>query len=74
MKNIFNSIGISQRCRGQIKDDTVENLDIISYDLVSNPGIDFSSINELHRQALEELKRQQLLKDRKEKLKKLNNL
>lgn len=74
MTNIFNRIGISQRCRGQIKDDIVENLEILSYDLVSQPGIDFSSTNELLIKIQEELKRRQLLKDRKEKLKKLNNL
>lgn len=71
MKNIFSNIfGISKRSSGTIEDDGTVNIqEILSYDLVASPGcydamFDFSEIK----------KRKELLKARKEKLKKLNNL
>lgn len=81
MKNIFNNIfGISQRSKGYISDDDKIVIDKIeSFDIVGNPGftnaiIDFSSTLEQLRRFEEMLKREELLKNRKEKINKLNNL
>lgn len=78
MKNVLNNIfGISQRSKGKIEDDgTVTIQEILSYDLVANPSFsdaNFSDIEEQKR-LLDLLKRQELLKNRKEKINKLNNL
>lgn len=81
MKNILNKIfDISQRSTGHINEDNEVVIDKIeSYDIVGNPGfsnarIDFSDTIELLRRLQEELKREELLENRKEKIKKLNNL
>lgn len=82
MKNIFNNIfGISQRSNGKLEDDgTVTIEEIISYDLVANPGLSnadldwAASATEHMIRNIERLKRQELLKNRKDKINKLNNL
>ena len=81
MKNILNKIfGISQRSQGHINEDNEVVIDKIeSYDVVGNPGfsnaiIDFSDTIALQKQIIKELERQELLENRKEKIKKLNNL
>jgi hypothetical protein len=78
LKNLFNKIfGISQRCTGKVDEDgLVTDLEIFSYDIVSDPGfpIDFSDTFELTERIRRELERQELLKNRKEKLNKLNNI
>lgn len=81
MKNLLNKIfGISQRAIGNVDDKgNVGITEIISYDIVANPHfsnarIDFSEINELNKQIQTEIKRQELLKTRKEKIQKLNNI
>ena len=81
MKNLLNKIfGISQRAIGNVDDKgNVCITEIISYDIVanspfSNARIDCSEINELNKQIQTEIKRQELLKTRKEKIQKLNNI
>jgi hypothetical protein len=77
LNNIF---GISKRSKGHIEDDGKVIIDKIeSYDIVGEPGfsnarIYFSDTIELLRRLQEELKRKELLDNRKEKIKKLNNL
>jgi hypothetical protein len=67
LKNILNSLfGISQRSKAEINEKgEVTVTEILSYDFVAQPG--FSGFQE-------EAKRQQLLKERKEKINRLNNL
>lgn len=81
MKKIFSNIfGVSIRSKGEIDEKGVVDVqELLSYDLVSNPAfsnsiIDFSDTNDLLKKIQDELKRQQLLTDRKEKINKLNNL
>lgn len=79
MKNILNNIfGISKRCKGTVdKNGYVKVDEILSYDIVSDPPFDsasFSDINEIQNKILKELERQQLLKSRREKINRLNNL
>ena len=78
MKNLFNKIfGISQRSTGTIDDDgLVTDMEIFSYNIVSDPGfpIDFSDTLELTERIKRELARQELLKNRKEKLDRLNEI
>jgi len=79
LKNLFNKIfGISQRCAGSVEvDGRVTVTEIISYDIVSDPPFSnakFSEINELHWRIQKELARQELLKTRKEKLDRLNEI
>jgi hypothetical protein len=79
LKNFFNKIfGISQRSTGTIDEDgRVIDIDIFSYNMVSDPGFSnatFSEINELHWRIQKELARQELLKTRKEKLDRLNEI
>lgn len=68
MRGILNKIfGISQRCKGEVnKNGEVTITKILSYDLVGEPG--FSDA------ILKDNEREELLKKRKEKLDKLNNL
>lgn len=78
--NLLNNIfGISQRSKGHIEDSKVIIDKIESFDIVGNPGfsnanIDWSDFNDIHKRIQERLKREELLKNRKEKLEKLNNL
>ena len=79
MSNLLNNLfGISQRSLGKVEDDgTVTVTKILSYDVVASPGFSnasFSNINDLHEKIQKELQRQILLKDRKEKINKLNNI
>ena len=79
MKNIFNKIfNISQQSKGIIDDDDRVIIDeLISYDLVINPGFEnskFDIIDAQSKSIYEFYKRKQLLEKRKEKIKKLNNL
>lgn len=77
-KNLLNKIGISQRCEGKVDEDgTVTVTKILSYDIVSSPGFSnasFSNINDLHDKIQREIQRKILLKERKEKINKLNNI
>ena len=78
MRNLLNNIfGISQRGKGTVDEKGKLTItDIISYDLVSNPSfpIDFSDTSKLLDKINREIKRQQLLQDRKAKLNKLKNI
>lgn len=80
MKNLFNKIfGISQRCTGNIDEDgKVTNIEIISYDLVVEPGVDYADMSQRWKYEEErvrrEMERQALLKSRREKIEKLNSL
>ena len=80
MKNLWNKFGVSKRSEGHIDENGNVVIDkILSYDVVDNPGfsnarIDWSDINDLLKRIQEMLKREELLKSRKEKLEKLNNL
>ena len=80
MKNIFSNIGVSWRSKGEINEKgEIIIKELLSYDLIANPAfsnakIDFSDLVDEHKRIQEELKRQQLLEDRKEKINKLNNL
>jgi len=62
------NIGITSRCEGKIEDDsTVTIMKILCYDIVSSPGFDTEEFkNEIYRQ--------KLMKERKEKLDRLNRL
>jgi len=73
LKNLLNKIfGVSQRATGKVESDgTVTITNIISYDIVgdppfSNAKFDISDIREMDRQ--------ELLKSRREKIKKLDSL
>ena len=77
MKNISNNIGISRRCTGTVEDDgRVTNLELISYDLVAEQGVDYADMSQRWKYEAEkvrrELEHQELLKSRKEKIQKLN--
>ena len=79
MKNLFNKIfGISQRCAGKVDEDgKITDIEILSYDLVLEPGSGFAIIHdelELTERIKRELARQELLKTRKEKLDRLNEI
>lgn len=74
MKNILNNIfGISKRCKGTVdKNGYVKVDEILSYDIVAAPG--FSGATFDYKKILKELNRQELLKQRREKINRLNNL
>lgn len=74
MTNISNKIfGISLRSKGEIDDSgKVTITKILSYDVVSSPG--FSGARFLTDIDFSEIKRQQLLRERKEKINRLNNI
>lgn len=71
LNKIFN---VSQRCTGTIdKNGYVTIQKIHSYDLVGAPGFSGATMQDLSK-LLREEERQQLLKSRREKIEKLNNL
>ena len=74
MKNILNKIGISRRSEGVVVNGVVKEIEIISYDLVSDTGlpIDFSDTSELLLRIQKEVKRQDLIEDRKKKINNIN--
>lgn len=74
MKNILNNLfGISLRSKAEINEKgEVTVTELLSYDLVAQPG--FDTFDLMTDQEFKELKRQQLLKERKDKINKLNNL
>lgn len=74
-----NIISLSQRSTGHIENGEVIIDKIESFDIVGNPGfsnaiIDWSDTKDILNRIQERLKREELLKTRKEKLKKLNKL
>ena len=74
-KNILNNLGVSQRSIGKVEDDgTVTVTKILSYDVVASPGFSNASFSNINEKIQKELQRQILLKDRKEKINKLNNI
>jgi hypothetical protein len=69
--NLNNIFGISQRATGKIDENgKITIRKVFSYDLVAGPGFEGATL-ELYDSFL---KRHRLLKNRKEKLNKLNNL
>ena len=59
MKNLFNKIfGISQRCTGNIDEDgKVTNIEIISYDLVVEPGVDYADMSQRWKYEAEKVRK-----------------
>ena len=78
MKNLLNKIfRVSQRGTGKVEEGRVTNYELVSYDIMPEPGFPnatFSEINDIHKQIQRELVRQELLKTRMEKIDKLNNI
>lgn len=80
MKTLLNKIfGVSQRCTGEVDENgKVTVTKIISYDLVADPGFDYADMSQRWKYEEEkvrrEMERQELLKTRREKIDKLNNL
>lgn len=74
MKNSLNNIfGISQRFEGTIDNNGYVKIDkILSYDIVGDPP--FTDAKLLTEKLMKELQRQELLKSRREKINRLNNL
>lgn len=74
MKNLLNKIfGVSQRSIGTVNEEGIVNVTkILSYDIVADPP--FSNATFFDCRIQKELDRQELLKTRKEKIDKLNNL
>jgi len=70
----LNNIGISQRCTGIVDENgyvTVTKID--SYDLVGSPGFTGATLQDFD-EYYRELLRQELLKSRREKINRLNNI
>jgi len=78
IKKLNKLFGVSERSICEVENGKVITKEILSYDFVGNPGfisakLDWSITNEHLRRIDEMLKREQLLKDRKEKINKLNS-
>jgi len=72
--NLINKVfSVSQRCTGTVDNGFVKIQKIYSYDLVGAPGFSGATMQDLDRMLREE-ERQELLKSRREKIDKLNNL
>jgi hypothetical protein len=72
--NLNNIFGISQRATGKVDENGFVTIQKIhSYDIVGNPPFT-NAMLDLHEKIQKELDRQELLKKRREKLEKLNNL
>lgn len=69
MKRIF---GVSCRSKGIIVDGRVTASELISKDVITPLPIDFSDIHKLQSKILKELKRQELVKNRKDKINNIN--
>lgn len=68
---LINSIGVSQRCLGTTDENGyVTVTKIYSYDLVSNPSFTAATLKDFEK-IWKEKQRLELLKQRKEKLKKI---
>lgn len=70
--NLIGKIGISRRARGEVVDDKVTITEILSYD-IADPSFLNAKIEEIDRH-MRELERQELLRQRREKINRLNNL
>lgn len=70
----LNNFGISQRCTGTVdKNGYVTVTKIHSYDLVASPGFTGATLEDFDKY-FKELARQELLKSRREKIERLNNI
>jgi len=73
--NLNNIFGISQRATGKVDENGFVQIDkIISFDIVGNPPFSNAILVDIHSRIQKELERQELLKKRREKINKLNNL
>jgi hypothetical protein len=62
------NFNISSRGKGNISNNKFEDYEIISYDLVSSPGVNFDELNNMYKRLQDLVKRKQLRDGRKEKL------
>lgn len=73
--SFLNKFGLSIRGKGKINEkNEIESYQIDSYDLVSEPGISFSDTLYMLEKIQQELARQRLLEERKNKIMNINNL